>query len=116
MKYKELEQYASDCQLAADEIAKKHIDLIHENRILSVLQNYCNFNVFHTVGLVPWVFGKSVIRFISFHGEELKRKFELHEFKMFCDKFRIISMCYEIKDFNHFKSFKITKHDKNHIK
>jgi len=100
-KYKEIEKYASDCQIAADEIAFKYIDKDTKHSKLSILQNYCNFNVFHTIGLFGWK--QPAVSFVIKNGKDLKRKFELNEFFDFLELYRRKSLTREINSFEDIK-------------
>jgi len=112
MNYKQLEQYASKLELVSDELAHNVVTTRKETANLSVLQNYCDFNVFHTVGLMPGLYGRNAIKFVNRNGKQLKRKLTHGEFILFCDRFRIASMRYDIRNFEHFKQIKINRLDR----
>ena len=108
MKYKELEQlkiHASDCQLAADEIAFTLIEERKFNKKMNMFQDYCNFNVHQTIGRCK--FYLDAVDFINRNGKELKRKFELGEFLKFGMELRIKKMAFKIETFKQFKDIEI---------
>jgi len=101
MNYKELNKYAENCQKAADEMAYKIINKEEKNRKLAILQNYCNFNVFHTIGLLGWK--QPAVNFVIKNGSKLKRRFELNEFFDFLELYRRKSLTREINSFEDIK-------------
>jgi hypothetical protein len=101
MNYKELKKHASDCQMVSDEMAFILINYEEKTRKLSILQNYCNFNVYHTIGLLGW--RQDGVNFIIENGNDLKRRFELDEFFNFLELFRRKSMAKKIKTFEDLK-------------
>ena len=105
--FEQLQYHASNCQMSADEMAYKLVKQEKQNRLnmmCAVLQDHCNFNTYFTIGKVPWIFGIKAINFVFLNHEQIKRKFELGELMDFCDKYRILSVKYNIKNFEDFKS------------
>jgi len=108
MNFKQLEIFAGESQLQTDEISFILIKERNELSFYSVLQDYCDFNVFRMVKPIPWLYGKKAIEFIVMNGKSLKRKLSYHEFFNICEKYRILSIKNDIKDFEDFKRYKIS--------
>ena len=76
MKHKDLQHHASNCQIAADEMAFK---MIKQNKI-SVAQSVCDFNLSWLYQISPEVLIHiDSIDFIIKHIREFKRKIKLKE-------------------------------------
>jgi hypothetical protein len=77
MNFKQLQQHAETCEVEADKMAYTLVKERQKQQILTVLQNYCDFNVHHTIGLLAW--NQPAVYFIIQNGKDLKRKFSLDE-------------------------------------
>ncbi|MBT3206938.1 MAG: hypothetical protein HN704_18270 [Bacteroidetes bacterium] len=109
MSFEDLNNWAAQCEIDADKLSYLKLKTDIEVSKYSVLQDYCDFNVWQTVKQAPFLFGKESINFVVKHGAELKRKFTFDEMFDFCEKFRILSMRNEINSFEDFKRYKIKR-------
>jgi len=80
MNYSELTQHAEMCQMAADEMAYQLTDLIERDKILSIFQSQCNFNLFWLYSIAPEVvLHIKTIEFLNNNSDNFKRKLSIKE-------------------------------------
>ena len=102
MNYKELKQHASDCQLAADEIAGKFIKM----ESISIVQSICDFNLSWLYQLSPEVLiHSSTIEFLMENIKNFKRKITIQEML----NYDLLITCKNINTFEEFKQLFKTK-------
>jgi hypothetical protein len=101
MDFKQLQYHASDCQIAADEMA---YNLLQQNEIfksISVFQSRCSFNLFWLYQISPEIFiHLETIKFLSKHINKFKRKIGIKEMV----KYDLIITRNEINNFTDFKN------------
>jgi hypothetical protein len=80
MKYKELQTWASECQLEADELAIKYLGI----QTVLKLQSICDFNLMHLYDCSPEVvLHKKTLEFLADNIEKFKRKIKAKEIIVF---------------------------------
>jgi hypothetical protein len=99
--FKDLEHWASSCQIAADEMA---IQLIEQKRVfnaISVFQSKCDFNLSWLYQLSPEVvLHVDSIEFLADNVRMFKRKLKVPEIL----RYDFLIRNNEIKDFDQFKN------------
>ena len=101
MKYKQLQKHASECQVAADEMAFCLLQQKEVFSLISVLQGHCDFNLYWLYQISPEiVLHTESIRFMVNHKDKFKRKLSIKEMINFDS---IISHS-EINSFEDFKN------------
>ena len=97
----QLQQLASECQIATDEMA---ITLIEQNEIfqtISILQSNCEFNLFWLYQISPGVVLHSdTIKFLSDNINKFNRKITIKEIIKF-------DWIYQLNDIEDFEDFKL---------
>lgn len=100
MKYNELKQHAEMCQMAADEMAYQLTDLIDKDKLLSIFQSHCNFNLFWVYSIAPEVvLHISSIEFLNENSKHFKRKLSIKELL----NYDLVINLKEPENFNDFK-------------
>lgn len=90
------EEYAAECQIAADEMARKIVSI----RSFIELDQICDFNLFWLYDCSPEVLIHAVtVEFLAMNIDRFKRKLKINEII----KYDWIVAHNEIKDFNEFR-------------
>lgn len=101
MKYNELKIHASNCQIAADEIAVKLINQVEIFSNISIFQSLCNFNLFWLYSISPEVaLHIKSIKFLVENKNFFKRNITIKEL-LFYDAIIVYN---KIDSFDDFKS------------
>lgn len=101
MNYKELQQHAEMCQMAADEMAYDFTDYLHRSDILARFQSHAEPNLFFIYSIWPeLILHIESIEFLLQHKVNLKRKLRLSEIL----KFDFIINSEKPETWEHFKS------------
>lgn len=100
MNWEQLKIHASDCELAADEMAIRLIDQQELLSVISVFQSSCNFNLYWLYSVAPEVILHfNSLSFLSENIRKFKRKIEIKELLDYD------SLIFH-NDINNFKDFK----------
>jgi len=98
MNYKELENHASSCQMAADEMA---VNLIRQQTAM-IVQSVCDFNIFMLYNISPEIILRfKTIEFFKDNIKQFKRKLTMKE----ALKFDSVIHINQINDWKEFIKF-----------
>ena len=103
MKQKHLEKYASECQIAADEIAYRLLEQQRIFSLISVVQSICDFNLSWFYQLSPVLVHESTLKLLSKNIKEFSRKLTLSEFTLY--DWIIETYKFDKYDFETFKNY-----------
>jgi len=102
MNYKELEYFASTCQMAADEIASKLITQQEIFSNISIFQSSCEFNLYWLYQISPEVvLHFNSIAFLCKYKDEFNRKISIKEILRFDEIIEHL----DVKTFEDFKLY-----------
>lgn len=80
MNYYELQYFASDCQIAADEMASKLIEQKEIFNLISIFQSHCDFNLAWFYQISPEIIlHKDTIVFLVENKDKFKRKLNIKQ-------------------------------------